>query len=68
MSTLDDEIEAWLSPRPNDSYKKESDAAQTLLELRDRIALRAACQQLMPSEKQRLLAELIAEAKLELHK
>jgi hypothetical protein len=64
MSTLHEEIEAWLSPKSNDLYKQEYEAAQTLLDLRFLIALRAACQHESPSEKQRLLAELITEARL----
>jgi len=67
MSTLDEEIEAWLLPKSNDAYTKENEVAQTLLELRDLIVIRALCQYISPNDKKRLLAELIAEARREMH-
>jgi len=64
MSTIDDEIRAWLSPSNPaylHPYHQESEVAQTLHGLRDFIAIRAACQHLSLSETQRVLEELIKE-------
>ena len=64
MSTIDDEVRAWLSP-PNPAYlhtyHQEIEVAQTLYGLRDLIALRAACQHLHPNETRRVLNELLKE-------
>ena len=64
MSTLDDELSAWLSPSNPAyarSYNHDIEVAQTLLELRDIVAIRAACQKLTKKQQQRVLQELIAE-------
>jgi hypothetical protein len=64
MSTIDDEIQTWLSPSNPaylHAYKTECDVAQALLELRTRVAMRAACHHLPPHDVRRVLQELIAE-------